>query len=67
MPPAAQLRLLKLLQLQVNADSAYLNNQLQHAGNVAQRKGLRAIVRHLGGMQGDIANQAQRVVQSMKK
>ncbi len=67
MPPAAQLRLLKLLQLQVNADSSYLNNQLQHAGNPAQKKGVRDLVRHLGGMQGDIATQAQRVVQSMKK
>jgi hypothetical protein len=67
MPPAAQLKLLKLLQLQVNADSAFLNNQLQHTKTPAQRRSLRTIVRHLGGMQSDIATQAQHVVQSMKK
>jgi hypothetical protein len=67
MPPAAQLKLLKLLQLQINTDSAFLNNQLQHAANSTQKKNLRAIVRHLGGMQGDIAAQARHVVQSMKK
>ena len=67
MPPAAQLKLLKLLQLQINTDSAFLNNQLQHAANSTQKKSLRAIVRHLGGMQGDIAAQARHVVQSMKK
>ncbi|MHB1768880.1 MAG: hypothetical protein ACYCUV_13650, partial [Phycisphaerae bacterium] len=67
MPPAAQLKLLKLLQLQINTDSAFLNNQLQHAANPAQKSSLRAIVRHLGGMQSDIAAQARHVVQSMKK
>ncbi len=67
MPPAAQLKLLKLLQLQINADSAFLNNQLRHAANDTQKNSLRTIVRHLGGMQSDIAAQARHVVQSMKK
>ncbi len=67
MPPAAQLRLLKLLQLQVNEDSTFLNNQLEHTTNPTQVGSLRAVVRHLGGMQSDIATQARRVVDSMKK
>lgn len=67
MPPAAQLKLLKLLQLQVNQDTAFLNNQLQHTTNPAQRQGLQTLVRHLGEMQSDIGAQAQRVVDSLKQ
>lgn len=67
MPPAAQLKLLKELQLQINADSTYLNNQLQHATNSSQKRSLRVIVRNLGGMQSDIAAQARHVVDSMPK
>jgi hypothetical protein len=66
-PPAAQLKLLRILQLQINLQTQQLHNQLQKTASAAERKLIRTQIQMLGRQQNRIHKQAIKMVKSMEK
>ncbi len=66
-PPAAQLKLLRILQLQINLQTHQLNGQLAKTTSATGRKAIRMQIRMLGNQQRRIHRQAVKMVKSMQK
>ena len=64
-PPAAQLKLLKVLQVQINQTTQQLNQQLLQNPGASAHDALLQQVRQLGGMQTELRGQVIKVVQSL--
>lgn len=66
-PPAAQLKLLRILQLQINAQTRQLHDQLSKVTSSQDRKVIHTQIYMLGHQQRRIYRQAIKMVRSMQK
>ncbi|NNM87821.1 MAG: hypothetical protein HKL95_04815, partial [Phycisphaerae bacterium] len=64
-PPLAQLKLLRSMQRQINADTQDMNHQMQQAP-AAAKKAIQQEIRRLGNLQGALQHQAIKTIKSMQ-
>lgn len=66
-PPAAQLKLLRILQMQINLRTQQLHNDLSKVSKAAVRRALKEQIRMLGHQQSRIHRQAVKMIKAMRK
>jgi hypothetical protein len=66
-PPAAQLKLLRILQMQINLQTQQLDTTLGKTSTGAARQALQEEIRMLGHQQNRIHRQAVKMIKSMQK